>query len=55
MDGPIDDHTKPSPEKDKHDITCGTKNNTNEHISKTETDSQTTTNLWLPKGEAEDE
>ena len=36
---------------------CGPKNNTNEYtfICKTEADSQITTNLWLPKGEAEDE
>ena len=48
---------QPSPEKDKYDIMCGPKNNTNEYtfICKTEADSQITTNLWLPKGEAEDE
>ena len=34
---------------------CGAENNTNECICKTKTDSQITTNLWLPKGEAEDE
>ena len=51
MDGPSD-YILSQTEKNKYMLSCGSsKNDTNELIYKTETDSKTLkTNLWLPKG-----